>query len=295
MICKQDVGFAPRWLMEASLPCLCPYGKSWLRQSSRLKLTVESGEEDGDGCGDMPRYVGVPNGTLARRIIAWLTREVVRTGSPDIELGLSSRHFFSKLGLTATGGKRGTIAAVRLQMLRLFQARFHVEWGESSAHHGQSTIDVQSCLDDSACGFSWPLRRQLTLSTGFFNALREHAVPFDWEFFQKISKSTIAVDLYWLLSSRASEAAQVFEMSWSDLAGALGTCSTPNLYAPHVMRRIKMICAAAGFEVMSYGGGLVFKRSRLSFQDPVRSVLGALTDPPLKSSERAVNSFLTTA
>ncbi len=267
MICEPDIAFAPRWLMEASLPSRSPYGQTWLRQSSRLHLTVHAGQED-DDVGDMTRYVGVPYGTCARLVIAWLTTEVVKTGSPDLDIGKSAKHFFSKLGLASTGGKRGTIAALKLQLHRLLQARFHVQWAASDVRgHASPVIDVQSCLDDSACGVSWPLRRQLTLSTGFFNALREHAVPFNWGFFRKIAQSTIAVDLYWLLSSRATEAAQVFEVSWSGLAGSLGTCATPKRYAQNVMHRIESICAAAGFEVVKYRDGLVFKRSRLSFQD----------------------------
>ena len=48
--------------------------------------------------------VGLPYGSIARLILAYLTTEAVKTKQPEIDLGKSQRAFMKKLGLTNLGG-----------------------------------------------------------------------------------------------------------------------------------------------------------------------------------------------
>lgn len=74
--------------------------------------------------------LGLPYGAKPRLLLAWLATEAVRSRSKTIPLGHTLTEFMHKLGLTVTGGKRGTIAPVKEQMLRLFTSVIHTTYQE---------------------------------------------------------------------------------------------------------------------------------------------------------------------
>src|ERR1700733_10976049 len=122
---SEDLSFLHSGLCQTCLPHSRP-GEDhavWQRKSGRFSLTVQPGVFDpGDGA----RYVGVPYGPKARLILIHLQTEGMR--SRTVNLGASFSAFLRSLGLAVTGGKRGTIGAVREQALRISQCIFTMQW-----------------------------------------------------------------------------------------------------------------------------------------------------------------------
>jgi len=119
------IGYTARIWAQLSLPYRNPGERSdWERRNGSLTLTITPAVlRDADG----NRTRGYPYGVVPRYLLGWLTSEAVRTRSPEIPVGDSLRHFMSKLGMTSTGGRNGSITRVSEQMRRLFGATMHVE------------------------------------------------------------------------------------------------------------------------------------------------------------------------
>ena len=116
-----DLSFLHSGLCQTCLPYSRPIKDHavWQRKSGRFSLTFQPGVFDpGDGA----RYVGAPYGPKARLILIHLQTEGMR--SRTVNLGTSFSAFMRSLGLAVTGGKRGTIGAVREPSLRISQCSF---------------------------------------------------------------------------------------------------------------------------------------------------------------------------
>ena len=122
----EDLSFLHSGLCQTCLPHSRPTEDHtiWRRQSGRFSLMVQPGVVDS---GEKPRHVGVPYGPKARLILIHLQTEGLR--SRTVNLGASFSAFMRSLGLAVTGGKRGTIGAVREQSLRIALCRFHAAMG----------------------------------------------------------------------------------------------------------------------------------------------------------------------
>ena len=112
----EDLSFLHSGLCQTCLPHSRPTENHtiWHRQSGRFSLMVQPGVVDS---GEKPHHVGVPYGPKARLILIHLQTEGLR--SRTVNLGASFSAFMRSLGLAVTGGKRGTIGAVREQSLRI--------------------------------------------------------------------------------------------------------------------------------------------------------------------------------
>ena len=145
----EDLSFLHSGLCQTCLPHSRP-GEDhavWQRKSGRFSLTVQPGVFDpGDGA----RYVGVPYGPKARLILIHLQTEGMR--SRTVNLGASFSAFMRSLGLAVTGGKRGTIGAVREQSLRISQCSFTMQWSTDTSAGHQTVIANTRIVAGWSCG-----------------------------------------------------------------------------------------------------------------------------------------------
>lgn len=91
-----SVAFLSRLLVQANLPYREPPESSFVRRNGALTLTLQA-----------PPQIGLPFGRYPRLLLAWLGTEVVRTKSPEIELGESLSATMRELGITPSGGDKG--------------------------------------------------------------------------------------------------------------------------------------------------------------------------------------------
>ena len=93
--------------------------------------------------------MGVPYGSRARLIMIHLQSEGVKNWA--VNLGKSLSSFLRSLGLSVTGGQRGSINAIREQSLRIARCGITMQWSEDNADGSRrivmSDTRIVECLD----------------------------------------------------------------------------------------------------------------------------------------------------
>ena len=203
----------------------------WQRRSGRFSLTVQPGVLDR---GKGSEYVGVPYGPKARLILIYLQTEGMK--SRTVNLGATFSAFLRSLGLAVTGGKRGTIGAVREQSLRISQCIFTMQW--STDQSGRRVMVDNSRIVDrlelwKAGKDQWS--EHVELSERFHDHLREHAVPLDRRGIAHLSGSSLGLDVYTLLAYRLPRLERDLHLRWSALQEQLGSAEkTTNTLAARI-------------------------------------------------------------
>lgn len=224
---SEDLSFLHSGLCQTCLPHSRPAEDNglWHRKSGRFQLTVQPGSYEG-------RWLGVPYGPKARLILIHLQTEGMR--SRTVNLGTSFSAFMRSLGLAVTGGKRGTIGAVREQSLRIAQCRFTMSWtGES----GTSIVANTQIVDRLEL---WNADRQnwcetVELSERFHAHLREHAVPLDRRGLAHLSANSLGLDLYALFAYRLPRLERDVHLRWVSLLEQIGAAErTTNTLAQRI-------------------------------------------------------------
>jgi hypothetical protein len=141
--------------------------------------------------------------TFSRRLILiWMTTEAVRTGSREIELGVSLSRFMAQLGLQAAGGHWGTIPRFRDQMQRLLGAAISTRW--SHDENGETHAGGRILLVADEFSLWWTPKKisavngksTVRLSVNFFEQITKAPVPLDLRAIKALKKSPLALDLY---------------------------------------------------------------------------------------------------
>jgi hypothetical protein len=212
-----DLSFLHSGLCQTCLPHSRPTEDHalWFRKSGRFSLTVQPGTLDG-------RYVGVPYGPKARLIMIHLQTEGMK--SRTVNLGASFSAFMRSLGLAVTGGKRGTIGAVREQSLRIAQCSFTMQWSADIAQGHQTIVSNTRIADRLEL---WQSDREgwsetVELSERFHAHLREHAVPLDRRGIAHLSSNSLGLDLYALFAYRLPRLEREVHLRWAALLEQIG-------------------------------------------------------------------------
>ncbi len=218
------LGFLPRPLVQATLPHRDP-GRdvaTWGRVNGSVSLLIRAGEWL-EPSGRLAT-AGLPWGSLPRLLVAYAVTEAVRTREPVIRLGTVTE-FLRALGMTATGGREGSIRRVRDQLRRTFTARITCTVATPERHAALS-LDMASGVD-----LWWTPARPdqpalwsstLTLRAEFFAECIEHPIPVDLRALRALRRSPLALDLYAWLSWRLSYLTRPTVVPWEALAAQFG-------------------------------------------------------------------------
>ena len=107
------LGFMHRALVNTAMPYKDPKTRIFERHNGTFSLTILAGYAG-----------GIPYGIYPRLLMSWVSTEVVRTRSPELELGDSLAGFLRDvLNVNRSGGTNGTSTRVAEQMKRLFGAQ----------------------------------------------------------------------------------------------------------------------------------------------------------------------------
>lgn len=266
---SDDLSFLHSGLCQTCLPHSRPSEDHalWYRKSGRFSLTVQPGTFDG-------RYVGVPYGPKARLILIHLQTEGMK--SRTVNLGASFSAFMRSLGLAVTGGKRGTIGAVREQSLRIAQCSFTMQWTADTASGSQTVVSNARIVDRLEL---WQSDRNgwsetVELSERFHAHLREHAVPLDRRGLAHLSANSLGLDLYALFAYRLPRLEREVHLRWVTLLEQIGAAEkTTNTLAQRIRDVMPDVLTAyphAKIEITPHG--LLLKPSLAAV--PKTSVVG---------------------
>ena len=225
-----DRAFITKFLVQVTLPHRQPRGnpEAWQRRNGNFSLTIRPGlipSKDGY------ERLGYPSGSIPRLLLLWMTREVLRKRSRQIQLGHSLPSFMEALGLNPHNGSLRSIRSDRkrlqTQMNNLFRSQImfgYVDpdrqaWRDLSVTtQGEIWWDFYS--DGLVLFDSW-----VELGEHFYESLLESPVPLSMEALQQLKNSSLSLDLYaWsaYAAFTASKRGEPFRVTWRKLHESLG-------------------------------------------------------------------------
>jgi hypothetical protein len=206
---KLTHGFIARAMVLASLPHREPKENTYIRVNGNYTLSMTANSK-----------FGLPYGSIPRLLLAWITTEAVLKKERHLVLGENLSDFMRQLDIEPTGGKNGSITALRNQMDRLLNTAISCVFAD-----GKQKAGINMFLADKY--FLWwdPKDPQqlalmpstLDLSETFFNEITESPVIFYMEALKALRKSPMALDLYMWLTYKNSYYRNPVVISWESL------------------------------------------------------------------------------
>jgi hypothetical protein len=181
-----------------------PGQRDYVRENGKMSLVLTAGH-----LLDRQTYKLVlqplPYGPKPRLIMIHLCSEAVRRKSRVIPVADSMSAFMGDLGLSVTGGVRGTINAFKQQLNALSASRIQMFFEHSN---GASMVNPAPLIQQMDLWFPldprqrvlWP--SEITLSEEFYNSLTHYALPLDPRALQALQHSARALDIYTWLAHR---------------------------------------------------------------------------------------------
>lgn len=176
--------------------------------------------------------LGVPYGSLPRLILIHVMTEAVRTKSRQIKLGTSFTDWMRRMGFrTVSYGPRGSATLIRQQLDRLLACEWMIRWDAESAQGTKEFGIKEIKLTSEYVGTdtrSGSFMREIVLTEGFFDHLRQHAVPLNENAIRQLRESATALDLYTWLAYRLPRinSRKPAVLSWQQLASHFGNEGT---------------------------------------------------------------------
>jgi hypothetical protein len=294
-----DIAFLHSGLCQTYLPHTRPKENHsvWRREAGRFTLIVAPGVLD-ERRRDVPRrtgpheasdlYVGVPFGPKARLILIYLQTEGRK--SRVVNMGGSMSAWIRSLGLAVTGGQKGTINAVREQVMRIARCSFTLQWEERDAA-GNTTMSVrdQRIVEGLTLwnGASDPAKWSGTveLTQQFWEHLKEHSVPLDKRAIAHLSNNSLGLDLYTLFAYRLPRLRQDLHLRWAQLLDQLGSAEKQTKTLAYRIREVLPDVIAgypdARIEVTRHG--LLLKPSQPAVPRTTVNGIRLIEPPPRKA------------
>jgi len=229
------LGFMPRLLVLTTLPHRRPESHRFERVNGRHTLRLSA-----------PRRIGLPYGSYARLLLAYLTTQAIRTKNREVQLGATPNDLARKLGLSVISGPRGTATRLNFQLRRLLSTQFiwQTSLGLAPRSSGSAQVAADSCPR--------PLRQLLprrpawrshiVLSQDFFNEITRSAIPMDLRAIRQLQRSPLAIDLYVWLTYRMSYLKKQTVVPWQGLQAQFGAdYSRPRDFRRRVLRHLEFV------------------------------------------------------
>jgi hypothetical protein len=262
-----ELAFLHVVLAQCGLPYREPATRDYVRGNGRASLIVTAGHLF-DPQTRRPLLQGIPYGAKPRLLMIHLCTEAVRRQSATIPVADSMSSFMRSLGLSVSGGAKGSIGRFKEQLNRLAAARLQLilDFGDHAATINPAPMihrfDVWFPADHRQ-RVLWP--SEIVLSSEFFDSLKGHALPLDPRAVQALQHSARALDIYTWLAHRLPRVRghNGDRVSWGALQGQFGPdqhdVKTFRRDLLTAMRQVLVTYPAAKVEQVE--GGLLLRRS----------------------------------
>lgn len=264
-----DLAFLHVVLAQCSLPYREPASgtRDHIRRNGRASLIVTAGHLFHPKTGE-PLLQGIPYGAKPRLLMIHLCTEAVRRQTATIPIADSMSAFMRELGLSVTGGAKGTIGRFKEQLNRLAAARLQI--GISFGDHA-TTINPAPMIqrfdvwfpEDHRQRTLWP--SEVMLSSEFFDSLKGHALPLDPRAIRALQHSARALDVFVWLAHRLPrvKGRNGDRVSWTALQTQFGPDQTDaKTFRRDLLTAMRQVLAAyPAAKVEQVNGGLLLRRS----------------------------------
>lgn len=172
--------------------------------------------------------LGVPYGALPRLILIHIMSQAVRAKSRQVELGATFTEWMRRMGYKSISyGPRGSATLVRQQLDRLLACEWIIRWDGEGVGGAKEFGIKEIKLSTEYVGFNGgagAFGREIKLTEGFYDHLRQHAVPLDENAIRQLRDSPTALDLYTWLAYRLPRIGgrRPATLSWQQLAVHFG-------------------------------------------------------------------------
>jgi hypothetical protein len=211
---KLTHGYIARAMVLASMPHSETKETSFKRENGNYKLSLIADPD-----------IGLPYGSIPRLIFAWMTTEAVIKKNRELILGKSLASFMRQLDIEPTGGRKGTITALREQMRRLFNTTISCTYSDVERDSGTRMVLVENYdlwwePKDPNQRVLW--NSTVILSEKFFNEITNNPVIFYMGALKTLRKSPLALDIYMWLTYKNSYSANPLTISVESLMMQFG-------------------------------------------------------------------------
>ncbi len=172
--------------------------------------------------------LGVPYGSLPRLVLIHIMTEAVRTKSRHVVLGATFTDWMRRMGFrTISYGPRGSATLIKEQLDRLLACEWMIRW-DSPAEQTEREFGIKEIkLTNEYVGVdrkNGAFLREILMTEGFFDHLRQHAVPLNETAIRQIRDSATALDLYTWLAYRLPRISskRPAAITWQQLAVHFG-------------------------------------------------------------------------
>lgn len=170
----------------------------WVQRQGNASLAVQTIKLENPHTGEWAQ-IGLPYGTRARLILAYVNTQAVKSQSQVIDVEGHLSGFIEKLGLQRTGR---TIAEIKDQLRRITASVITLGFKEGDLYVPINFGIVKSFdlwfPKDSRNKVAWS--SQICLTDDYFNSLLKHAIPLDERAIAALAHSAMALDVYtWLV------------------------------------------------------------------------------------------------
>jgi hypothetical protein len=208
------IGYMARAMVQATMPHSKPSDFHFLRRNGKFMLSMSANPQ-----------IGLPFGVLPRLILSWITSEVVRKKEQTLSLGSSMSEFMGALGLTVTGGTKGSIGRFKNHMMRLFTT------GISCTYEDEKEISGLNFYIADRYHLWWTPKTpdqlslwdsEIKLSQRFFEEIMKAPVPVRLQTLAELKTSSMALDIYCWLTYRNFYAQRPSRIPWEALQMQFG-------------------------------------------------------------------------
>lgn len=203
---KGEVIFLNTVLCQTSLPLSSRKldgATEWERTNGRAILKIKAGEIADPKSGKIIK-TQIPYGKFARLFFYHLCTRIVKENSRDIELSDSFQQFARSLGIHTTGRE---LNSLRMQVYNILGSEFIIHNFIETEQARIAETSFMRIADDIKLWLPKGLNQiemnfndaNLHISERFYNATREHAIPFDPRAIGALSHNCMAMDILgWL-------------------------------------------------------------------------------------------------
>lgn len=217
-----DIQYIHSIMCQVGLPRSKVDGNVFERKSGSAILLVRAGHIfDGNKMVQQP----VPYGAMPRLMLTWMNTYAVREKTAEIPVGDSASEFLRMLGIVPSGGKRGSYTTFCKQAQALaacdLTLGFHVG-GHAHTFYGRPIERFEAWSQTTSTQRAlWP--GVVTFTDSYFNALSNHAVPLDVRALIALRGSSLAMDIYAMLSDRLHRiTGRPVTLHWKNLRNQFG-------------------------------------------------------------------------
>jgi hypothetical protein len=279
---------------------------SYVLRNGKFSLILQPKAIGLDEAGEA-EFIGLPYGPKARLILMYVQSYALRHRTRTVVLGESMSEWLRRLGLTPSGGERGTIGAVQEQAQRISRCEFTMVWedGNSRRLRDQPLVRGLEMFTDLGGGgdtdekgqmalfgpaemdAARPRRRRYTwvkeieISTEFYEHLLEHKVVLREDAISRLKGSSWALDVYvWLAYRLRSVTKPTAPIPWPALMDQFGGYkSNPSMFKTVMRDALQDVLAVYPEANVEWNErGVILRPSAppvLTDLHPVRSLSGA--------------------